>query len=323
MLVCLLVASCAKQSGYRIATEQVDPIEVVRFDTLLMQYVQLDDTLQMKPMADACGDFWSVYNRLLLGLDDAPYYIEGLSRFMGDSIIAPIYADVQREYADMSAECEQLAQLVARYEVLFPERSTPLLQTHVSGLNRSIVTIDSLLSISLDCYLGAAYPLYEQRYHKYELPLHGRERILPDVAEVLLRNALQPAQGGTLLDAMVYEGRIAYLMSGLIDDCSAEAVLGYTPQEAAWCSDYEQKIWTAIVEQSHLFATDNTIVRKYIQPAPFTATLTQDAPGRVGRWVGWRIVEAYARNCGVTPVELATDTTTATEVLRLSGYMGK
>lgn len=315
--------SCNEQPSYRIVADNEPSIAVVRFDEQLLKYVQTDDTLQKKSFVDSCGDFWNVYNRRLLGLDDAPYYNDGLARFMGDTIIASLYADVHTTFADFSAVSERMAQLVARYKVLFPDRPAPLLQTHVSGLNRSIVTIDSLLSVSLDCYLGADYPLYAQRYHTYELPLHTPERIIPDVAEVLLRNAILPPAGGSLLDVMVYEGRIAYLMSGLIDDNSAEAVMGYTPQQAMWCSDYESKIWTAIIEQSHLFATDNIIIRKYIQPSPFTATLTQDSPGTVGRWVGWRIVEAYAHSCGLSPRELAVDTLPANEVLRLSGYMGK
>jgi uncharacterized protein YjaZ len=29
---------------------------------------------------------------------------------------------------------------------------------------------------------------------------------------------------------------------------------------------------------------------------PFTAEVTQDSPGRLGVWVGWRIVDSYMRN---------------------------
>lgn len=319
----LLLVSCSKQPAYRIAADTMPPVEVVRFDKQLLQYVQMNDTLQKQSFIEICGDFWGVYNRRLLGLDDAPYYNDGLTRFLSDSVVTSLYADVQKEYTDISTEQELLAQLVARYKILFPNLPTPHLQTHVSGLSHSIITIDSLISISLDCYLGTEHPLYAQRYHSYELPSHTRNRIIPDVAEVLLRNAIQSPTSGSLLDIMVYEGRIAYLISGMIDSNTAENVMGYTPQQAAWCSNYEAKIWAAIVEQSHLFTTDNITIRKYIQPSPFTATLTQEAPGRVGRWVGWRIIEAYAAHEGLTPRQIASDTIPATEVLRLSGYMGK
>lgn len=323
LLACLLLVSCGKHTDYRIAVDCVEPLEVTRFDKGLLQYVQLADTVQKQSFIEASGEFWYLYNRRLLGLDDAPYFDEGLARFMGDSIVSSLYADVQACYADMSAESESLAQLVARYKVLFPHKPTPVVLCHISGLGRSIVTLDSLISISLDCYMGEDYAAYKQRYHTYELPLHTRRRIVADVAEVLLRNAVPRPQGATLLDAMVYEGRIAYLMSGLIDDNRPEAVMGYSPLQAAWCRDYEAKIWAAIVEQSHLFATDNITIRKYIQPSPFTATLTQDSPGRVGRWVGWRIVEAYAKRQVLTPQQIVNDTLPATDVLRQSGYMGK
>lgn len=320
--VVLLLASCGGGGG-RIAVRSVEPVDVVRFDSLLLQYAGCDDTLRRADIVAECGDFWHIYNRRILGFRETPFYVAELQAFVNDTAIAGLYADVLREYADMSTECEALSSLAARYKVLFPDAAMPVFQTHVSGLHRSIVTLDSLISISLDCYLGADYRLYKQRYNVYERPLHVRERIVADVAEVLLRNALPEGEVSTLLDAMIYEGRIACLMSALIDDDRAEAVLGYTPDEALWCSEHEARIWASIVEQSHLFATDNMTIRKYIQPAPFTATLTQDAPGRVGRWVGWRIVKAYAECENLTPQELVTDRRTATEVLRLSGYMGK
>ena len=127
----------------------------------------------------------------------------------------------------------------------------------------------------------------------------------------------------TLLDAMIYEGRILYLLAGLLDDNDAARLTGYTPEEIEWCIDNETNIWNAIVGSNHLFASDNMTLRKYIAPAPFTAPLSQDVPGRIGRWVGWRIIERYAGKKGMSPAQLAADTTSATDVLRLSHYTGK
>ncbi len=324
LLIAVTIACAEKKKAYHMEVKSASPIEIARFDVAVHNFFVQSPSPQSLPyFVDSVGDFWNIYARHILLLDDAPYYAQGMQRFLSDSVIVTLYNDVLCEFDDMKAEERELSLLIARYKILFPDRPVPCLQTHVSGLNHSIVTVDSLLSISLDCYLGSDYPLYASRYNKYELPLHQRHRITPDVGEVLLRNAMPPMQGNTLIDAMVYEGRIAFLLSALIDSDDATLVMGYTPDQAAWCNNYEEKMWTAIIEQNHLYSADNITVRKYIQPAPFTATLSPDAPGRVGRWIGWRIVQKYVEQCEITPQELAADTRSAQEVLQMSGYNGK
>lgn len=319
----LLLASCTERSDYRIRTITEVPVEVVRFDSMLVEYGNLADTLAFRDAIAAHGAFWDIYNRHILGLADAPYYREGLAAFMGDTTVARLYSDTQRKYADFTGEARTLSSLAARYCTLFPERPKPVFQTHVSGLNQSIVTMDSLLSVSIDCYLGSDYPLYTHRYHDYELRAHARGRLTADVGEVLLRNAMPLPEGETLLDAMVYEGRILYLLSGLLGTDSVETTMGYSAEEARWCAENEAAIWHSIVEQQHLFSTDRILVGKYVQPAPFTAPLTREAPSRVGRWTGWRIVAEYARRERLSPQDVARDTLPALEVLRLSKYDGK
>lgn len=326
LTVCLseiILTGCSQHADYSIRTSPETPIEIARFDSLLIRYAGLADTTDFNAAITEFGAFWNIYNRHILGLTDAPYYRNGLAAFMGDTSIARLYADTHREYADLSSEAKALSAVTARYRVLFPERPIPVFQTHVSGLNQSVVTMDSLLSVSLDCYLGSDYPLYRYRYNDYELPSHSRKRLVPDIGEVLLRNSLPVPEGRTLLDAMIYEGRVLYLLSGLLGTDSVTTVTGFSAEEAQWCITNETAIWRSIVEQQHLFASDNILIRKYIHPSPFTAPLTHDAPGRTGRWVGWRIVTEYARKRKLSPQELATDTTSAADVLRLSEYDGK
>lgn len=115
-----------------------------------------------------------------------------------------------------------------RYNELFAPQKRPRILTHISGLNQSIVTIDTtLLSVSLDCYLGENYPLYEQRYYNYERNLHESDRIPIDVIEVWLRT-LYPyqSQRNALLDRMIYEGKILYCLSQIFPRTNEYVLLG-------------------------------------------------------------------------------------------------
>lgn len=322
-LLILITTACGNRDYYRIAVDVVEPISIARFDSLIYKYVHLSDSAAITALMTESGEFWKIYNRHILGLNDAPLYCDGLRNFYRECADIGLYDMTFAQYESADSDARLLSQVAARYKRLFPDKSTPVFQYHVSGLSaQSVVTMDSLISVSIDCYLDNC-SLYNRRYYDYELQQHSRSRLLPDVSEVLLRNALPSPPMVTLLDAMVYEGRIAYLTGGLIEDNTSMAIMGYSVDENNWCVENEELVWTTIIEQGDLFKSDNITINKYLRPAPFTATLAQNSPGRVGRWVGWRIVDEYARREGLTPMQIATDRRQADEVLRLSGYDGR
>lgn len=193
----------------------------------------------------------------------------------------------------------------------------------MSGLNQSIVTVDSLLSISLDCYLGADYPLYEQRYYIYERGLHESDRIAYDALEVWLRTRYPyESKRNALLDRMVYEGKILYALASIFPEADEYRLLGYTDEQAQWCQTNEAEIWHQVVSKKHLFNTESMLIHKYVEPAPFVAVLHQDSPGRLGRWIGYQIVKRYAQEKKKSAAELLASPDDAGEILAESKYNG-
>jgi uncharacterized protein YjaZ len=48
-----------------------------------------------------------------------------------------------------------------------------------------------------------------------------------------------------------------------------------------------------------LYDTDQKLVPRFINPAPFSKfylEIDNDTPGRVGAWLGWQIVRSYMEN---------------------------
>ncbi len=284
-------------------------------------YIHESDTTVTADFREQYAPFFSVYCRNILGLDDAPVYQEGLKMFTHHENIAKLYADVEAKFATDSSWMEPLQSAFARYTEQFPDRPLPRILTHVSGLNQSIVTVDSLLSISLDCYLGEDYPLYTSRYYDYERPLHKSDRIAIDAAEVWLRTQYPyQSERNALLDRMVYEGKILFALTQLFPDADVFQLLGYTTEQAQWCRENEADAWQQIITRKHLFNTEMMLIHKYIEPAPFVAALHSKAPGRLGRWVGYQIVSAYVGNKKASAQELLSTPNNAGDILSGAKY---
>lgn len=161
--ICLLVATFIACNGKASEKESLPldtPVTIERFDRELPTYVQESDTAAAARFRERYAPFFPIYCRQILGLGDAPDFRKGLNMFLTHEAIARLYADTESRFAGDSVWTTDLQQAFARYHEQFPQSTLPRILTHVSGLNQSIVTIDSLLSISLDCYLGADYPLY-------------------------------------------------------------------------------------------------------------------------------------------------------------------
>lgn len=324
--ICLLVAAFIACNGKASEKESLPldtPVTIERFDRELPAYVQENDTAASARFRERYAPFFPIYCRQILGLGDAPDFREGLNLFLTHEAIAQLYTDTESRFAGNSVWTTDLQQAFARYHEQFPQGTLPRILTHVSGLNQSIVTIDSLLSISLDCYLGADYPLYVQRYYDYERGLHESNRIAFDAVEVWLRT-VYPYQSkrNALLDRMVYEGKILYALTALFPDANVYRLLGYTDSQAQWCRDNEAEIWHQVVARKHLFNTESMLINKYVEPAPFVAVLHAESPGRLGRWIGYQIVSRYARDKKKSAAEMLGTTDDAGEILAESKYNG-
>ena len=123
-----------------------------------------------------------------------------------------------------------------------------------------------------------------------------------------------------LIDNMIYYGKIMYLAEVLLPQQNDQEIIGYTNEQYKWCKANESKTWSYIMANRHLFSTEVLITAKYINPAPFTAFIPNDSPGRTGIWLGLQIVKSYMdKNKDLTLQDLMNNHN-AQEILEKSGY---
>ena len=85
---------------------------------------------------------------------------------------------------------------------------------HVSGFNQNVLVGDSLLSLSIDKYMGKDYPLYQDFFYDSQKLKMQRGLVVPDyLAGWLMSEYPFAGKENVLLDRMIYEGKIKYLLS--------------------------------------------------------------------------------------------------------------
>ncbi len=208
---------------------------------------------------------------------------------------------VDSVWRDMSELQNAVGTVKANFADLFPDRRFPGIYAVVSPFNQSVFTLDSILFVGLNHYLGVDYVPYSyfpDYIRKRKIPL----RVAPDIAEALVRREFPyspRSQYPTVLSRLLYEGAVVEAVIRLTG-LDEHAVLAYDGQQAEWLEDNEHEIWNAIVGRKYLFSSDSQLAAMLVNISPVTTVIHTDCPGYAGRYIGHRIVLSYLSNNDVS-----------------------
>ncbi len=236
-----------------------------------------------------------------------------------DSAMRVLYDSVKVEFADISDIQRDLTNAFKYIKHYFPDFKTPKVYTFVSGLNSDLVVTEDMIVIGLDYFLPADHS-FQPDIARYMAERYEKPFLVPMIVLAISSqyNAIDP-KDNTLLSEMIYYGKAYHFVKAIMPCTPEQYIIGYTPEELAETYDNEEFIWSHFVENELLYETNPFEIRKYIGEAPFTDAISTKAPGRLGRWLGWNIVDDYQANRAVTLPELMRESNAET-IFRQSGY---
>jgi len=185
----------------------------------------------------------------------------------------------------------------------------------ISPYRQSVVTVDTLLFVALNHYLGADYAGYSA-FPDYQRRLKTVSQMPVDITEAWLRSRYpfpDSIAAPTLLQRMAYEGAIAAAIADCLDQDDGHAVMGWTADQWNDAVIHEAVAWDRIVGSEMLYSDNPALISRLIDPAPASPDISPDAPGRIGRFTGLRMVRAASGS----PLEiLAGKAYLSTDILR-------
>ncbi|MDR0865525.1 MAG: gliding motility protein GldB [Candidatus Symbiothrix sp.] len=314
---CFLLFSCSGKKAYG---EPGSDLEIIRLDESLYHYLiqnESDEVLSgYKPFLDEYGE-----KVIYIGASDSLGFYERLRTFFAEPTLMELYKEEQARFADITGMNEELAYGMKTLLAEFPLLKQPKIYMHVSGLNQNVIVTDEILSLSADKYLGADYPLYANFFYDYQRQLMSPDRMSPDyLLGFMMANFPFAGNGEILLDRMLYEGKLRYILSRLIPNREVWEYVGYNEKQYAWCTSHQARIWKSILENKHLFTPNYVTTSQYLKDAPYTASLPAESPGKVGVWLGYRIIVAYMDKHPQTSLQELMNRTDYEELLKQSKY---
>lgn len=219
---------------------------------------------------------------------------------LNDTLQKQLNAEVNKIHGDFAQNKEEIQDLFRHLKYYYKTFKTPRVITVISDVdyrNKVIVT-DSMTLIALDTYLGTNHFFYYDIYEYIKQNMKPSQ-IVPDLATQYAQQYISQPRRKTLLDEMIYFGKILYFKDVMLPNISDQEKIGYTSAQLDWAQDNESNIWRHFVEKELLFSTDSKLASRFINPAPFSKfnlELDGESPGRLGQYIGWQIVKSYAKN---------------------------
>ncbi|MDD4488913.1 MAG: hypothetical protein PHD30_00215 [Paludibacter sp.] len=295
----LLFVGCQQKNRFHLDSfKQSVEVKINRFD---LDFIALDTTdvasglIILENKFPAFTSFF-LSDVLLMQMTDTVENANQIKAFLQDTTFIGVHQQVKSIFNDVKEIEKQFSIAFSYLRNYFPEIKLPEIYFFVSGFNQQFLLNDSILGIGSDLYLGSDFPLYKDITYEYLLPGMRKEMIVSEGLSILLHKKFPFIGDVNLLNTMIYEGKICYLMEVLMPDAKTDFILGYTEAEIRWCKQHEKAIWTSMLEQKHLYSTDYMLINQYINPAPFTSPVSNESPGRLGTWVGYQIVAGYMQN---------------------------
>lgn len=318
----LIIISFIGCSGTTVKKEY-DPgktISIKRFDKDIYDYLKQPGASKETALKEKYPVLLPAFGRIAMDNSDPSTFFTSLREYFSHSMLNKIYQDALTTFSDVSEYEKELSSANTLVSEYFSGKSLPELAMHVSGFRENVIILSNLISISTDKYLGDNYQAYLDFFQPFERQQMQSKYIVRDYIKAWLMSDIIKGKvhEQSLLSSMIYEGKILYALSQLLPGRDANDIIGYTPQQSAWCTNNEKNVWQKLVKDNYLFSTDHMVITRFINDAPYTGLISQESPGRIGVWTGWQIVNKYAKRKNASLEEIIT--TDAQTILKEAKY---
>lgn len=215
---------------------------------------------------------------------------------LNDKSIDSLFIEVENTFGDLKDVQLQFEEAFRYLKYYYPETKVPKIKTVVTGLLGDLYLSDSLIIIGLDYYLGLKGKYLPLDVPGYILNRYQKEYMVPQIMLMYsdFYNQTNFKDGSAVAD-MVYYGKAFYMVKNLMPCVPDSLLTGYSAFETMDIEEHEPVIWAGILENEVLYETNPFIKDKFLSERPKTLEIGENCPGRIGRWIGWRIVQKYAK----------------------------
>jgi hypothetical protein len=253
-----------------------------------------------------------------------PELARNLAQLTANEGLRQFYQETESRFGDLADLKTQFEEAFRNLKAYYPTFRLPRIVTMFTGFTgNDLYVSDSLIVVGLD-YFGGPKARYRPQLENYRLRKYDRPYLVPQVLLLLSGKYNQAnAADQTMLAEMVYFGKSFEFVKNMLPTAPDSLIIGYTGQQLAANDLAQDLIWAHFIDEKLLYETSPARKVKYLGERPTTVEIGPKCPGRIGQWLGWKIVRKYREEHPDVTFQQLMKTTDARRVLEESKYRGQ
>lgn len=211
----------------------------------------------------------------------------------------PIYKDAKKVNA-LKNEKHNIEEAFKHVHYYFPKYALPKqLILFVGPLESygNIITKDAL-ALGLQMYLGSNAEWYFSERIQTIYPTYLSYRFAPAYIAVnsvqnILNDMVSEPITGTLITQMVEAGKRQYVINKCFPNAPDSIRFGFTQLQIKSVEQEEAKIWEYVLHSKLTYSTNPADIRSMMQEGVYSDIFGESIPGNVGKYIGYKIVQAW------------------------------
>jgi hypothetical protein len=267
------------------------------------RFLHFEDALFSIPDTLFFEQFPAIYKKfpgLFLNPEADSLVMSEMLLFATEPRFIELYDRKQEVMGDFAVQAREITEVLRHYRYYFPEAPGHRIYTHIPGLDLALLNMpvtvnDTMAVICTDFFLGSDFEPYGYvGIPEYKRRWMDPSQIAPEFARQLaFLQGGSPDQAESILEQMIYQGKILYFMDAMMPMLADTAKIRFTTAQMEWLISNQRHVWSYMVNNQMLFSSDLKHSKILILDAPFTAVFSEEAPPRMGHWFGWQIVRKY------------------------------
>tara|TARA_B100000886_G_scaffold314937_1_gene252552 strand:- start:1472 stop:2440 length:969 start_codon:yes stop_codon:yes gene_type:complete len=216
-----------------------------------------------------------------------------------------LYLDVKKTFDDFIEIYINLNNSFYLYNRESDFKLKPELNILVSGFYNDVVVSKKSVIVGIEYFLEQ-----NNKYKPSDLPEYILDRYTPvHLNSTLLKSYFSQfnvinESDQSMLNEMIAFGKLYYVV-GAISECEKDnIILGYSKNQFELLEENEAFIYSYFIQNELFFEKQSKEKQKYMSERPSTYEISPQVPGRIGRWLGWKIVSSYMNRNQLTLEEL-------------------
>lgn len=308
LLLLILLSSCGGEQIEKapdVSDINVD-ISIIRYDQELKNSKGDNPSKDYMKLLAKYPKMTDLFFKRLLQLSDPDQKIfsSRVGEFLKDERITRLADTVSVLYPSLDKVEKDLERALKYFKHYFPPTKIPNFYTLITEFGYPTFIFEDqetdAVGIGLDMFLGEDFNYkkinaQDPAFSDYMTRTYNEDHIAKKAIEMMVVDVLGDPPGKRFIDQMIHHGKRLYILDKVLPFVSDTIVFEYSPAQLDWVENNEKPMWNYFLENNLMYETNHLKVTKLLQPAPTSAGMPSESPGRTGAYMGYKIIEAFMK----------------------------